>query len=92
MILVCKHLIFNIYLFGVLYRSQNCTDCIKTGSFVGRGNQYIQLVKVKLPTISEQLPTELLLSGSNNLSINQNLIIIDAVYLFLNKSRRLLND
>ena len=31
-----------------------------TGSFVGRGNQYIQLVKVlycKLPTIGKQLPT-----------------------------------
>ena len=30
------------------------------GSFVGRGNQYIQLVKVlycKLPTIGKQLPT-----------------------------------
>ena len=30
------------------------------GSFMGRGNQYIQLVKVlncKLPTISKQLPT-----------------------------------
>ena len=30
------------------------------GSFVGRGNQYIQLVKVvycKLPTIGMQLPT-----------------------------------
>ena len=33
---------------------------IMTGSFVGRGNQYIQLVKVlycKLLTISKQLPT-----------------------------------
>ena len=31
-----------------------------TVSFIGRGNQYIQLVKTlycKLPTISEQLPT-----------------------------------
>ena len=33
---------------------------ITTDSFVGRGNQYIQLVKVlhcKLPTIGKQLPT-----------------------------------
>ena len=31
-----------------------------TGSFMGRGNQYTQLVKVlyhKLPTIGKQLPT-----------------------------------
>ena len=49
-----------IYLFGVLLRVQHCTGHIMTGSFVGRRNQYIQLVKVlhcKLPTISKQLPT-----------------------------------
>ena len=37
-----------------------CTGNITTGSFVGRGNQYIQLVKVmycKLPTIDKKLPT-----------------------------------
>ena len=50
----------NIYLFGVLCCFQHCTGHITTGSFVGRGNQYIQLVKVlyyKLPTIGKQLPT-----------------------------------
>ena len=48
------------YLFGVLHHFQNCTGHITTGSFVGRGNQYIQLVKVlycKLLTIGKQLPT-----------------------------------
>ena len=49
------HLIFVyfIYLFGVLRRFQHCTGHITTGSWNGRGNQYIQLVKVlccKLPT------------------------------------------
>ena len=32
MILVCKHLISNIYLFGVLHRFQNCTGHIKMAS------------------------------------------------------------
>ena len=48
-----------IYLFGVLRRLQHCTGHITTGSFTGRGNQYIQLVKVvyyKLPTNGKQLP------------------------------------
>ena len=48
-----------IYLFGVLCRFQHCTGHITTGSWKGRGNQYIQLVKVlycKLPTNSKQLP------------------------------------
>ena len=48
-----------IYLFGVLRRFQHCTGHITTGSWKGRGNQYIQLVKVlyyKLPTNSKQLP------------------------------------
>ena len=46
------------YLFGVLCRFQHCTSHITTGSWKGRGNQYIQLVKVlycKLPTNSKQL-------------------------------------
>ena len=41
-----------IYLFGVLRHFQHCTGHIMTGSWKGRGNQYIQLVKVlycKLP-------------------------------------------
>ena len=42
--------------------------------------------------INAEVSTELLLFGSNKLSIDRNLIIIDAVHLFLNKSRRLLND
>ena len=48
-----------IYLFGVLCRVKHCTGHVTTGSFVGRGNQYIQLVKVlycKLPTIGKQVP------------------------------------
>ena len=48
-----------IYLFGVLRRFKHCTGHITTGSWKGRGNQYIQLVKVlycKLPTNGKQLP------------------------------------
>ena len=48
-----------IYLFGVLHHFQHCTGHIMTGSWKGRGNLYIQLVKVlycKLPTNSKQLP------------------------------------
>ena len=51
-------IICNIYLFGVLRRFQHCTGHITTGSWKGRGNQYIQLVKVlycKLPTNGKQL-------------------------------------
>ena len=49
----------SIYLFGVLCHFQYCTGHITTGSWKGRGNQYIQLVKVlhcKLPTNGKQLP------------------------------------
>ena len=45
-------------LFGVLCCFQHCAGYFMTGSFVGRGNQYIQLVKVlycKLPTSDKQL-------------------------------------
>ena len=48
-----------IYLFGVLRRFQHCTSHITTGSLKGRGNQYIQFVKVlycKLLTNGKQLP------------------------------------
>ena len=51
-----KH--FCIYLFGVLRRFQHCAGHITMDSFMGRGNQYIQLVKVlycKLPTNGKQL-------------------------------------
>ena len=46
-------------LFMGLRRFQHCTGHITKGSWKGRGNQYIQLVKVlycKLPTIGKQLP------------------------------------
>ena len=48
-----------IYLFGVLHRFQYCTGHITMGSWKGRGNQYIEFVRVlycKLPTNSKQLP------------------------------------
>ena len=48
-----------IYLFGVLRRFQHCTGHIMTGSQKGRGNQYIQFIRVlycKLPTNGKQLP------------------------------------
>ena len=51
--------LFIFYLFGVLRRFQHRTGHITTGSWKGRGNQYIQLVKVlycKLPTNGKQLP------------------------------------
>ena len=49
----------DFYLFGVLRHFQHCTGHITTGSLKGRGNQYIQFVRVlycKLPTNSKQLP------------------------------------
>ena len=48
-----------IYLFGVLRRFQHCTGHITTGSWKGRGNQYIEFPRVvycKLPTNGKQLP------------------------------------
>ena len=36
----------NIYLFGLLRCFQHCTGHMTTGSWKGRGNQYIKLVKV----------------------------------------------
>ena len=48
-----------IYLFGVLFRFQHCTGHIMTGSWKGRGNQYIEFVRdvyCKLPTNGKQLP------------------------------------
>ena len=47
-----------IYKFGVLHRFQHCRGHITKGSFTGRGNQCIQLVRVlycKLLTIGMQL-------------------------------------
>ena len=47
------------FLFGVLRRFQHCTGHITTGSWKGRGNQYIQFARVvycKLLTNGKQLP------------------------------------
>ena len=46
-------------LFGVLRHFQHCAGHITTGSWNGRGNQYIEFARVvycKLPTNSKQLP------------------------------------
>ena len=54
-----KVLCLFIYLFGVLRRFQHCTGHITTGSWKGRGNQYIQFARAlycKLPTNGKQLP------------------------------------
>ena len=51
--------LFIFCLFGVLRRFQHCTGHITTGSWKGRGNQYIQFARVlycKLPTNGKQLP------------------------------------
>ena len=48
-----------VYLFGVFHRFQHFTGHIMTGSWEGRGNQYIQFLRVlycKLPTNGKQLP------------------------------------
>ena len=48
-----------IYLFGVLHPFEHYTGHIMTGSWKGRGNQYIQFVRVlycKLLTNGKQLP------------------------------------
>ena len=63
--ILCKF----IYLFGVLRHFQHCTGHITTGSWEGRENQYIQLVKVlyhKLPTNSKQLHAFPLKVGPEN--------------------------
>ena len=56
----CKiHYYEDFYLFGVLRRFQHCTGYITTGSWKGRGNQYIEFARVvycKLPTNGKQLP------------------------------------
>ena len=58
-LLIRMGFIWFIYLFGVLRRFQHCTGHITMGSWKGRGNQYIQFVRVlycKLPTNGKQLP------------------------------------
>ena len=55
----CIDHIFTIRLFGVLRHFQHCTGHITTGSWKGRGNQYIEFARVvycKLPTNGKQLP------------------------------------
>ena len=50
--------LYFVYL-GFLRRFQHCTGHITTGSWKGRGNQYIQFARVlycKLPTNGKQLP------------------------------------
>ena len=52
-----RSIYLSIYLFGVLCRFQHCTCHITTGSWKGRGNQYIEFVRVlycKLPTNGKQ--------------------------------------
>ena len=56
---VQKNIYLFVYLFGVLRRFQHYTGHITTGSWKGRGNQYIEFVRVqycKLPTNGKQLP------------------------------------
>ena len=56
---LCHIIILFIYLFWVLRRFQHCTGHIATCSWKGRGNQYVQFVRVlycKLPTNGKQLP------------------------------------
>ena len=58
-VLMSASYLLYIYLFGVLRRFQHCTGHIMMGSWKGRGNQYIQFVRVLyciLPTNSKQLP------------------------------------
>ena len=60
-------LILFIYLVGVLHRFQHCTGHITTGSWKGRGNQYIEFVRVlncNLPTNGKQLPAFPLEAGT----------------------------
>ena len=55
-----ENVAYFIYLFGFFYVAFNTVQVnITTGSWKGRGNQYIQLVKVlywKLPTNGKQQP------------------------------------
>ena len=48
-----------IYLFGVLHHFQHCTGHITTGSWKGRGNQYLEFIRdlyCNLTTNGKQLP------------------------------------
>ena len=55
----CLSILIFIYLFGVLRRFQHCTGHITMGSWKGRGNQYLQFVRVmycNLLTNGKQVP------------------------------------
>ena len=61
--------IWYLFFIWVLRRFQHCTGHITTGSWKGRGNQYIQLVKIlyfKLLTKGKQLPPFPLEVGDGN--------------------------
>ena len=61
------HLYVSVYLFGFLRHFQHSTGYITMGSWKGRGNQYIQLVKIlycKLPTNGKHVPAFPLEVGS----------------------------
>ena len=54
-----ERLYFILFIWILTSLSTYCIGHITTGSVMGRGNQYIQLVKVlycKLPTTGKQLP------------------------------------
>ena len=44
--IIDKNVHIYTYLFGLLWNFQHCTAHIRTGSWKGRGNQYIQFVRV----------------------------------------------
>ena len=58
-LLIYAHLLYLFIYLGFLHHFKHCTGHIMTGSWKGRGNQYIQFVRVlycKLPTNGKQLP------------------------------------
>ena len=58
-LLIFKCFFYLFYLFGVYVAFNTVQGHITTGSWKGRGNQYIQFVRVlycKLPTNGKQLP------------------------------------
>ena len=44
-IIFSRYQVLFLYLFGILHRFQHCTGHVMTGSWKGRGNQYIQLAR-----------------------------------------------
>ena len=60
------HDLIYLFILGFTSLSTHCIGHITTGSFMGRGNQYIQLIKIlyrKLPTNGNQLPAFTLEDG-----------------------------